>query len=86
MFPLVLAAAVAFWGSVLGGGFYLARRYVRAVERRTSDESELAELRQRVARLEETLDDTVRDVERLDSAQEFTNRLLAGRPSSGDDR
>jgi cell division protein FtsB len=85
MFPLVLVAAVAFWGSALGGGFYLARRYVRAVERRAGNESELAELRQRVAHLEDALDDTGRDVERLENAQEFMNRLLAGRPSSGDE-
>jgi cell division protein FtsB len=85
MFPLVLVAAVAFWGAVLGGGFYLARRYVRAVERRAGNESELVELRQRVAHLEDGLDDTRRDVERLESAQEFMNRLLAGRPGSGDE-
>jgi hypothetical protein len=85
MFPLIFVVAVAFWGTVLGGGFYFARRHVRALERRASDESELADLRQRVARLEEALDDTHRDVERLETAQEFTNRLLAGRPSSGDE-
>src|SRR4051812_36953195 len=33
MLPYLLSA-VAFWGSVLGGGFYFARRYVRAFEAR----------------------------------------------------
>jgi chromosome segregation ATPase len=84
MFALIFAAAVVFWGSVLGGGFYFARRHVRALERRARDESELAELRQRVAHLEEALDGTQRDVERLEAAQEFMNRLLAGRRSGSD--
>ena len=78
MLPLVLAS-VAFWGSALGGGFYLARRYVRAVERRSSDGEQLAELRDRVIALEEAAELTRSDVARLDSRQEFTSNLLSQR-------
>ena len=68
MFPWILAAAVAFGGSALGGGFYFARRYVRALERRVGDESELAALRQRVALLE--------------AKQEAADHLIAGQSSA----
>lgn len=52
MFSWILAAAVTFWGAVLGGSFYFVRRYVRAIERREGAESELSAFRQRVAVLE----------------------------------
>lgn len=84
MFPLVFVAAVAFWGTVLGGGLYFARRLVRAVESRRNDESELLELRRRIASLEETNERTQRDVERLETSQDFTNKLLANRPANPD--
>ncbi len=64
MLPWMIAAAVAFWGSALGGAFYFARRYVRALERRVADESEIAALRERVAQLE--------------AKQASTDHLLAG--------
>jgi hypothetical protein len=80
MLPILLAS-VAFWGSVLGGGFYFVRRYVRAVESRVVKDAELLEMRQRILALEESLDATQRDVERLEAAQEFTPRLL--NPGSG---
>jgi len=80
MLPILLVS-VAFWGSVLGGVFYFARRYVRAVESRVVKDAELLEMRQRIVTLEESLDATQRDVERLQAAQEFTTRLL--HPGSG---
>jgi hypothetical protein len=75
MLPYLLSA-VAFWGSVLGGGFYFARRYVRAFEARSGDEAELAALRARVQSLEELLDATRHDVDRLESAHELTTKML----------
>ena len=78
MMPFAIAA-MAFWFSVLGGGFYFARRYVRAVEARTDKDAALNELRARVQTLEDALDGTQRDVQRLEAAQEFTTRLLADR-------
>jgi hypothetical protein len=74
-----LVSAIAFWGTVLGGGFYFARRYARALEGRTGHEAELVELRERVNALEDALDVTRREVERLETAQEFTTRLMAPR-------
>lgn len=68
MFSWILAAAVTFWGAVLGGAFYFIRRYVRAIERREGDASELSALRQRVAVLE--------------ARQESADRLLAERSDS----
>jgi hypothetical protein len=76
MLPILLAG-IAFWGSVLGGGFYFVRRYVRAVESRGAKDAELLEMRQRISTLEDSLDATQRDVERLEAAQEFTTRLLS---------
>jgi hypothetical protein len=78
MIPFAIAA-VAFWFSALGGGFYFARRYVRAAEARGDREAALSELRARVQTLEDALDGTQRDVQRLEAAQEFTTRLLADR-------
>jgi len=82
MLGLFVTLAIAFWGTVLGGGFYFARRYVRAAERRASQEETLAELRARVATLEELVDGMRSEVERLEAGQEFTTRLLAERSRS----
>jgi hypothetical protein len=74
-----VAVGVAFWGTVLGGGFYFVRRYVRAVERRTSQEENVAALQARLATLEELLDGMRADIQRLEAGQEFTARLLTER-------
>jgi hypothetical protein len=84
MDPYIVFSASAFWGAALGGGFYFARRYVRAIEQRSGSEAELAELRERVNGLEDALDATRREVERLEGAQEFTTRLLAPRTDQGE--
>ena len=74
---------IAFWGSVLGGGFYFIRRYVRAIERRGTDDQLVAELRARLSTMEELLDGLRVDVTRLEESQEFTTRLLtSGRRAS----
>jgi cell division protein FtsB len=78
----LVALGVAFWGTVLGGGFYFVRRYVRAVERRAGQEESLAALQARVATLEELIEGMRAEVDRLESGQEFTTRLLADRAKS----
>ena len=76
--------AVAFWGVVLGGSAYAVRRFLRAYERRTGHGTELVALQQRVASLEEALDDVRGAVERLDAGQEFTAKLLGARAGRTD--
>jgi hypothetical protein len=88
-FSLMVAFALvwpALGAVALGTGAYLARRYVRAIERRGANDAEITELRQRLAVLEENADATRRDVDRLEAGQEFTTKLLAERvtaPSGG---
>ena len=82
MIELYVALGVGFWGTVLGGGFYFVRRYVRAVERRAVQEESLAALQARVATLEELIDGLRGEVDRLETGQEFTTRLLAERAKS----
>jgi hypothetical protein len=81
---LYLVASVAFWGALLAGAFYFARRHVRALEARAGNDADVLELRARVKVLEEALDDTRRDVDRLETAQEFTTRLLGARVEKDD--
>ena len=64
---------------ILGSASYFAHRLVRALERRSDAGAELAELRGRVAQLEEEADATQRDVLRLQAAQDFATQLLSGR-------
>ena len=83
MAPIVLSAIV-FWSIVLGGGIYAVRRFLRAYERRSSSEAELAALRARVATLEESLENVQGSLERLDASQEFTTKLLGARSVGGE--
>jgi hypothetical protein len=64
---------------VLGGAFMLAARFVRAYEQQNSGEREISQLRDRVARLEDSLESMTNEVRRLSDAQHFTTRLLEGR-------
>jgi hypothetical protein len=52
MFGPIFISAVAFWGLALGGGFYWARRYVRAIEGRSSTRDEIEALEARIRALE----------------------------------
>jgi hypothetical protein len=70
---------VAIWSAILGGGFYFARRFARAFERRRDNEEALLMLGQRLAALEESMEIVREDVERLDAGQDFTTRLLGSR-------
>jgi hypothetical protein len=68
---------------VVGGAFMLAARFLRAYEQRQSNPDEIAELRNRIARLEDALESTSNEVRRLSDAQHFTTRLLEGRGEAG---
>jgi hypothetical protein len=86
MTPFFFLLPMLFWGILLGGGFYLAMRLIRALEVRTpggGQAAELAELRTRLARLEEGLDGTARRLDAMEEAQEFTTRLLTEGEAGG---
>jgi hypothetical protein len=68
-----------FWIVILGGGFYLAIRLVRALESRNSGGPELDDMRRRMSQLEDAYDAMNRKVERIGESQEFTTRLLTER-------
>ncbi|HEV7991914.1 MAG TPA: hypothetical protein VGP25_08820 [Gemmatimonadaceae bacterium] len=70
---------ISFWGTVL----YLGLRFVRAAERRGASPAELEELRARVARLEEDLETTRSETERLAAAEQHTMMLLSRRLDAG---
>src|SRR5688500_18836669 len=77
---LVLFTAF-FWAAVLGGGFYIAIRALRALERRNGlpARTDPQALGSRVARLEDALEQMSAEMERLAEGQQFTHRLLAER-------
>lgn len=81
MEPFIVAALV-FWPTVFGTGFYFVRRYIRAVERRAGSETALAELSERLLRVEEALEATRAELSRLEEGHEFTQRLLVERSSN----
>jgi hypothetical protein len=70
---------IVFQLLILGGGFYLAVRAVRALERRRPDKQGLEEVHARMRRMEETIESLSSEVQRLGEAQSFTTRLLEGR-------
>jgi hypothetical protein len=79
-----MVLSILFWGVVIGGGFYLGFRFVRAFELRGVDRQQLLELREQMLRLEEQVDSMTHDVERLTEEQRFTTRLLAERSETPD--
>jgi cell division protein FtsB len=81
--PIFFLMAIAFWGIVLGGGFYFALRFIRLLESRNADAAQLAPLRARVEALEEAAEHSRRDIERLESGHEFTTQLLTSRNDEG---
>jgi hypothetical protein len=80
MLPFAVIA-IAFWGTVLGGGVYFARRFARIAEMRGGDAMQLSQLSDRIGALEEALDGAQRNIERLETGQDFTARLLESRPA-----
>lgn len=77
---LVLFTAF-FWAAVIGGGFYIAIRALRALEQRNGlpARADPQALGSRVARLEDALEQLSAEMERLAEGQQFTHRLLAER-------
>ena len=71
------------WLAILGGGFYLALRLVRALEGRSQRAPELDDVRKRMAQIEDTLESMNKRVDRIGESQEFTTRLLTERSESG---
>jgi hypothetical protein len=66
--------------------FYAGRRALRALERRSVSEAELAALTQRVAALEERLEAVAGETDNLAEGQRFTTALLSERPGAGGHR
>ena len=56
MFWPIFISAVSFWSVTLGGVWYFSRRFVRALEARGAIDAEIAELRERVAQLEDVVE------------------------------
>jgi hypothetical protein len=80
--PFFFLLTLLFWVFALGGGGYLVIRFIRAYERRNSgvmEGKELVELRERLMRLEDSLESMSNQMQRLSDAQQFTTRLLEGR-------
>jgi len=64
--------------AVFAGGGYLAWRFVRAYERRSTAPDQLNALADRVRMLEDVVDQVEDRIERTDEIQRFTTRALAG--------
>lgn len=79
MFPVFMLIGPLFWLALIVLGGYLGLRAVRALEQRGAGSSELAELRGRIQQVEEALEASRSDIERLREGQDFTAKLLAGR-------
>jgi len=77
--PFFLFLPMLFWLVILGGGFYLAVRVVRAFEQRHSSRGELEQMRDRLARIEDSFESIGTELQRLNEAQQFTDRLLTER-------
>lgn len=84
--PAFFIAAILFWASVIGTGFYFVRRYVRAVERRAGSDRALEALSERLLRVEEALETTRSELARLEEGHDFTQRLLAERADKAERR
>lgn len=65
MFWPILISSLAWWSVALAGGFYYARRYVRAIELRAAAGDHVAQLQRRVEALELAM---TRDIRSLDGA------------------
>jgi hypothetical protein len=72
---------VLIWAIILGSGFALAARFIRAIENRggQGSQAEVTAIRERMARLEETLETITSQMGRLEESQRFTMQLLDGR-------
>ena len=71
--------SAALWIALPVGLFVFARRFLRAFERRSIREAQLAELSERMHRLEARLDDVIEENGRLREDQRFVRQLLSDR-------
>lgn len=67
------------WLALGGSALYLGLRYVRALERRNVDRTEIEDLRQRVLALEDGMSGVEGDLKRVIDQQELTTHLLGER-------
>jgi hypothetical protein len=81
--PFFFLLPMLFWVAVLGGGFYLAIRLVRALEGRNQGAPGIDDVHKRMAQIEDTLESMNKRVDRISESQEFTTRLLTERSESG---
>ena len=70
------------WLLLGAGGLYVGLRHARALERRNSSNSEIVDLQDRVAQLEDALATATRDISRIDDSQQFTTELIGQRAGS----
>jgi hypothetical protein len=64
----------------LGGTtLYLGSRYLRVVERQSATDAELAEMRDRLLRLEEAQAEAATEMGQLHEQYDFAHQLLSGR-------
>jgi hypothetical protein len=76
---LVALIPILLFGGV---AFYLGLRFVRAAEMRGHSRTELSELSDRIARLEDALAGLATEVQRISDAEQFTSRLLQERTAT----
>ena len=78
---MLILIYLLFWGSVIGGGFYLVLRYVRAIEQRPPRVQDDLDIGKRVRLLEETIERQAVEIQQLTENQSFLESLLKSRPS-----
>jgi len=75
MWPVISVAGI-------GVAAYFGRRFAIAIERQGVNRQALTDLEARIIRLESDLEDSQRDVSRVEARQEFTTKLLGERIQS----
>ena len=69
--------------AAIGVGAYYAHRFTQTVERQGENRRALAAIEDRMKELESALDESHRAIERIETREEFTTRLLSERVRSG---
>jgi cell division protein FtsB len=83
MMAVTTLISVALYVGVPIAVVVFARRLLRALDRRSIREEQLAELTERLRRLEARVEEMEGENERLREDQRFTRQLLAGPASTG---
>ena len=74
---LIVALEVLIWVAIPVGVFLFARGVLRALNRRSVAESQVAEINDRLRKLEERIEEVGSDNLRLSEAHQFATALLA---------